>query len=49
VPIMSSQASRDVLRGVGLDVEWHEYPMTHSTCAEEIRDISRFLQRILKP
>ena len=49
VPIMSSQASRDVLREVGLDVEWHEYPMAHSTCAEEIRDISRFLQRILKP
>lgn len=49
VPIMSSQASRDVLRGAGLDVEWHEYPMAHATCAEEIRDISRFLQRILKP
>ena len=49
VPIMAAQASREVLREVGLDVEWHEYPMAHSTCAEEIRDISRFLQRILKP
>jgi phospholipase/carboxylesterase len=47
VPIMSAQASRDVLRKVGLEVEWHEYPMAHSTCAEEIRDISRFMKRIL--
>jgi phospholipase/carboxylesterase len=28
-------------------VEWHEYPMPHSVCAEEIADISAFLSRIL--
>jgi phospholipase/carboxylesterase len=28
-------------------VAWHEYPMPHSVCAEEIRDISDFLAPIL--
>jgi phospholipase/carboxylesterase len=28
-------------------VEWHEYPMPHSVCAEEIQDIAAFLKRVL--
>jgi phospholipase/carboxylesterase len=28
-------------------VEWHEYPMGHSVCPEEIRDLEAFLQRVL--
>lgn len=26
------------------NVEWHEYPMDHSVCLEEIQDLSRWLQ-----
>jgi phospholipase/carboxylesterase len=47
VPIMSAQASRDVLKGLGMPVEWHEYPMAHATCRDEIADLSAFLKRVL--
>jgi phospholipase/carboxylesterase len=29
-------------------VEWHEYPMQHSVCLEEIADIGRWLDRVLR-
>lgn len=32
----------------GYTVEWHEYPMAHSVCAEEIQDIAEFITRVLK-
>jgi phospholipase/carboxylesterase len=47
VPLMSAMASRDILEKVGLAVEWHQYPMQHSTCMEEVRDLSVFLKKIL--
>ena len=28
-------------------VEWHDYPMGHSVCAEEIVDIRNWLMRVL--
>jgi phospholipase/carboxylesterase len=40
--------SRDALVQNGYDVEWHEYPMQHSVCLEEIRDIGVWLTRVLK-
>jgi len=39
--------SRDALAALGYPVQWHEYPMPHSVCPEEISDIAAFLQRIL--
>jgi phospholipase/carboxylesterase len=42
-----ASASRDALAALGYQVEWHQYPMPHSVCAEEIADLSRFLQRVL--
>ena len=41
------QASRDALRALGHEVEWHEYPMGHSVCMQEIRDLERWLLRVL--
>ena len=41
-------ASRDVLGSHGYDVEWHEYPMAHSVCLEEIAHIGTWLQRALR-
>ena len=41
--------TRTVLVGLGYRVEWHEYPMGHSVCLEEIRDISTWLGTILAP
>jgi phospholipase/carboxylesterase len=43
------RASRDQLQALGYAVEWHEYPMPHSVCAEEIADIRRFLFKVLPP
>ena len=42
-----ARASRDKLMAHGYPVEWHEYPMAHSVCADEVRDLSVWLQRVL--
>jgi phospholipase/carboxylesterase len=47
VPLARGTASRDALKAAGYAVEWHEYPMPHSVCPEEIRDIAAFLKRVL--
>lgn len=39
--------SRDALLAKGCTVEWRDYPMDHSVCAEEVADISSFLTRVL--
>ena len=43
VPMARGAASRDALRALGHDVAWHEYPMPHSVCAEEIDDLNAWL------
>lgn len=35
------------LRSLGLEPSFHSYAMEHAVCAEEIADISDFLQRVL--
>lgn len=40
-------ASRDRLVELGYAVEWHEYPMAHEVCAEEIRRIGTWLRERL--
>ena len=47
VPLARGAASRDALQASGYAVEWHEYPMPHSVCAEEFRDIAAFMKRVL--
>ena len=37
------KASAERLAGAGFPVEWHEYPMAHAVCPEEIRDIGQWL------
>lgn len=41
------RASRDALQAMGYDVEWHEYPMAHSVCMEEIADLNAWLLKVL--
>lgn len=36
-------ASRDALRGLGVEVDWHDYPMPHAVCAEEIAALGDWL------
>ncbi|MCS6996447.1 MAG: alpha/beta hydrolase [Casimicrobiaceae bacterium] len=47
VPLALAQRSRARLESHGYRVEWHEYPMPHSVCAQEIADIAAFLRRVL--
>jgi phospholipase/carboxylesterase len=47
IPLVRAAASRDALQALGYDVEWHEYPMEHSVCAQEIADLNRWLWRVL--
>ena len=43
IPMARAMRAREILSGLGYRVEWHEYPMPHAVCAEEIRDISAWL------
>jgi phospholipase/carboxylesterase len=43
LPIALGRESNAALRSAGYAVEWHEYPMAHAVCAEEIRDIRNWL------
>jgi phospholipase/carboxylesterase len=47
VPLKAGVASRDQLVKLGYDVDWHQYPMAHSVCPEELEDISAWLTRVL--
>ncbi|MBL8512070.1 MAG: alpha/beta hydrolase [Betaproteobacteria bacterium] len=52
VPLSLARTSHDTLRAQGYSVEWREYPMEHSLCAEQLGDIqawllARFTSRIL--
>ena len=48
IPVARARAARDTLLGLGYEVEWHEYPMAHSLCPQEIEDIAAWLQRTLE-
>lgn len=47
IPITRAKTSRDMLVHSGYPVQWHEYPIAHSVCAQEIADISAFLAPLL--
>ncbi len=47
VPIARAIRSRDLLMTLGYSISWHEYPMPHSICAEEIEAIAGFLREHL--
>ncbi|MBZ1350428.1 dienelactone hydrolase family protein [Alcaligenaceae bacterium LF4-65] len=47
VTLERAEASRAKLVDLGYVVQWHTYPMPHSVCAQEIDDISSFLQSVL--
>ena len=47
IPLARAKKSNELLRQLGYPVEWHEYPMPHSVCPDEIADISAFLARLL--
>jgi len=47
VPFVRAQQSAQVLKELGYQVEWKQYPMQHSLCLEEVQDISAWLRKVL--
>jgi phospholipase/carboxylesterase len=40
-------AARDHLQSLGWTVEWHDYPMEHAVCAEEVSELRKWLLKVL--
>ncbi len=47
IPLARATASRGLLQALGYQVEWHDYPMQHSLCQDEIDHISAWLRKVL--
>jgi len=47
IPMARALRAREVLTGLGYRLEWHEYPMPHSVCVEEIAHIGAWLAKVL--
>jgi phospholipase/carboxylesterase len=45
VPYAAGELSAARLRELGFHVDWHRYPMPHSVCADEIRDLGDWMSR----
>ena len=49
-PVVNPQIAKDSfnrLKAMSYPISWHEYPMQHALCLEEITDISAFINRVL--
>jgi phospholipase/carboxylesterase len=47
VPMALAVASRARLTQLGYPVEWHEYPMMHGLCEEELADVGAWFGKVL--
>lgn len=47
IPLALSERSRQFLASLGYPVQCHTYPMPHSVCPEEIRDMAIWLEQVL--
>ena len=49
VPVQRGARAHEILLALGHTVTWRTYPMMHAVCPEEIRDVGRWLERVLAP
>jgi phospholipase/carboxylesterase len=47
VQLLRATTSREQLEALGYKIEWHDYPMEHSVCLEEIQAVRAWLGKIL--
>jgi phospholipase/carboxylesterase len=47
LPLELGRISREALEHAGFTVEWHEYPMAHAVCPDEIATLRQWLQKVL--
>jgi phospholipase/carboxylesterase len=48
IPLARGAAGRDQLKSLNQPVEWHDYPMEHSVCIEEVQHLQTWLRRVLQ-
>jgi phospholipase/carboxylesterase len=48
IPMAHAVRTRQALRRLGIQISWHEYPIMHGVCAEEIQDISAWVLKSLQ-
>lgn len=48
LPLQWALGSRDILLELAYPVEFKIYPMPHSVCAEEIKDIANWIKKVLE-
>lgn len=47
-PFFVAEQSRQKLIELGLQLQWHTYPMQHQVCLDEIKDMAAFVRQCLK-
>jgi phospholipase/carboxylesterase len=47
IPVARARGSRDKLTELGYRVTWHEYPMPHAVCDDEVDHLSAWLRGVL--
>ncbi len=47
IPMQLAKLSKARMDTHGYKIDWHEYGMPHSVCADEIDDMAVFLKRVL--
>jgi phospholipase/carboxylesterase len=47
VDVRRGAEARQLLEAGGYRVEWHDYPMPHSVCPQEVADIAAWLRKVL--
>ncbi|MBC3880492.1 dienelactone hydrolase family protein [Undibacterium sp. LX40W] len=47
IPIQRAEQSRDLLKQLGYQIEWHDYWMQHSVSPQEVIDIGHWLRKVL--
>jgi phospholipase/carboxylesterase len=47
IPLSKALETRQALSDLGYAVDWHDYPMPHSVCDQEIQDIRSWLLKVL--
>ncbi|MEL7186641.1 MAG: carboxylesterase [Pseudomonadota bacterium] len=46
LPMQWGRQSADAIEEAGYQIDWHEYPMAHAVCPQEIADISAWLKGV---
>jgi phospholipase/carboxylesterase len=49
IPLARATATRDLLQSLNQPVQWHDYPMEHSVCIEEVQALNKWLLQVLSP